>query len=51
MGTVAGGSLRPRGALGDFDFLDEDVGDFFEVAGGGIGRLGDEIDSAEREGF
>src|SRR6267142_831312 len=37
--------------LGHLDFCDELVGDFFEAPRGGVFRLGDKIDGAEREGF
>src|SRR6266481_5441041 len=38
-------------ALGHFYFCDQLIGDFFEAARGSVFRLGDKIDSAEREGF
>src|SRR6266478_3696813 len=43
--------ITAGGALGDFNFCNELVGDVVEVAGGGVFWFCKEIDGAEREGF
>src|SRR5882724_7158886 len=45
---IAGGSLRPAARF-DFYFCNQLVGDFIEVAGGGVLGLGEKIDGAQRE--
>ena len=43
--------LAASGALGDFDFFDELIGNGVEMAGGGVLRLGDKIDGAQGQSF
>ena len=43
--------FRPAGAFGDFDLLDQLVGDGIEMAGRSVLGLGNEIDCAQSQGF
>src|SRR5580693_493893 len=51
IGNDGGGQFASGGALRDFDFLDQLIGDGIQMASGGVLGLLHKIDGAEREGF